>query len=366
MKEMNDNDASVWASRSEQAYKTLRGITPAELAIGQQAKDEVWRQDMVRLYRYRPLVDKPRGQPLLIVYAQIGRYEMIDLEPGRSMVEKLLLAGLDVYVIDWGLPSRAHRHMTMEDYVCGYLDTAVELIAAAARTADIDLLGICQGGVFSVCYSALFPRKVRKLILTVTPLDFHADKANPRSGFGYINQWVRSIQASEIDTIVDAYGTIPGELVGQAFLMMNPIGNAVKYSHEWVALADDRDRLLNFLRMERWIADRPNQPGEVLRQWLKDFYLDNKLVSGRVKLGAYAVDMASLKMPILNIFAAEDTIVPPECSRGFGKYIASRDYSEIELPGGHIGVFVGSRSQKMLAPAIAKWLDGGLPVKRVR
>ena len=48
---------------------------------------------------------------------------------------------------------------------------------------------------------------------------------------------------------------------------------------------DDKKKLLNFLRMEKWIADRPHHPGEAAKQWLKDLYQGNKLVKGELELG---------------------------------------------------------------------------------
>ena len=61
----------------------LASYTEEQLDIATTPKDEVWRQDTVRLYRYRPMVEKPSRVPILIAYALVGRYQMIDLEPDR-------------------------------------------------------------------------------------------------------------------------------------------------------------------------------------------------------------------------------------------------------------------------------------------
>jgi Na+/glutamate symporter len=36
--------------------------------------------------------------------------------------------------------------------------------------------------------------------------------------------------------------------------------------------------------------------------------------------------------------------------------VGSRDYMELALPGGHVGVFVGGKSQGLLGSGIANWL----------
>jgi polyhydroxyalkanoate synthase len=209
--------------------------------------------------------------------------------------------------------------------------------------------------VFTACYAALFPEKVRAVAFTVTPIDFHGDKKDPQTGSGYMNQWARALTHDDIDALVEAYGTAPGSMVGFAFLMMNPVSNFTKYTIDLIDVMGDEAKLLNFLRMERWIADRPDHPGEVLRQWFKDLYQDNKLIKNELQLGERTVDLRNITMPVLNIYATGDTIIPVSCSKGVGEYFGTKDYTEIPVPGGHIGTFVGSKAQKILAPSLADW-----------
>jgi len=333
----------------------LSELTDDDLAIATVPRDEVWREDMVRLYRCKPVVDRPHAVPILITYALVGRFQMIDLEVERSLVRKLLAQGFDVYFIDWGLPGRAQRWLTIDDYVSGYLDRCVDVIRSRAGVDTINMLGICQGGVFTACYAALFPQKVRNVAFTVTPIDFHADRDEPQAGSGYMNQWARALTPEDIDDLVDAYGAAPGSMVGLAFLMMNPVSNLTKYTIDLIDVFDDEAKLINFLRMERWIADRPDHPGEVVRQWFKDLYQENKLVRNELVLGGRTVDLRAITMPVLNIYATGDTVIPVACSQGVGEYFGTDDYTELAVPGGHIGTFVGGKAQKILAPSLADW-----------
>jgi len=336
--------------------KKLAELSEDDLAIATVPREEVWREDMVRLYRCKPVVDKSHNVPVLITYALVGRFQMIDLEAERSLVRKLLAAGFDVYFIDWGLPTRTHRFLTIDDYVSGYLDQCVDVIRERSGSEQVNLIGICQGGVFSTCYAALFPHKVRNLALTVTPIDFHGDVKEPQTGAGYMNRWARSLTAQDIDDLVEAYGSAPGSMVGFAFLMMNPVSNLTKYTIDLIDVLDDDAKLLSFLRMERWIADRPDHPGEVLRQWFKDLYQDNKLIRNELQLGGRTVDLGNITMPVLNIYATGDTVVPVSCSKGVGSHFGTDDYTELSVPGGHIGTFVGNKAQKILAPTLTNWL----------
>jgi polyhydroxyalkanoate synthase len=119
---------------------------------------------------------------------------------------------------------------------------------------------------------------------------------------------------------------------------------------------DDEKKFLNFLRMEKWIADRPHHPGEAAKQWLKDLYQDNKLIRNTFTINGRQVNLRNITMPVLNVFAKDDHIIPPATSQALRAKVGTRDYTELALPGGHVGVFVGGKSQALLGSGIARWL----------
>ena len=253
--------------------------------------------------------------------------------------------------MDWGYPTRGDRWLTLDDYVNYYLDSCVEILRERSGQEKVDLLGICQGGTFSLCYSALHPEKVRNLITMVTPVDFHVDEG---ADCGLLNAWARHM---DIDGMVDALGNIPGDFMNFGFLMLKPFQlNVAKYA----ALAEiggDEKKLRNFLRMEKWIFDSPDQAGEAYRQFLKDFYQQNKLVKGEVEIGGRRVDLAEVTMPVLNIYAELDHLVPPASSMALGAHVGTEDYTVRSFPVGHIGMYVSGKVQKTLPPTISEWLD---------
>lgn len=82
----------------------------------------------------------------------------------------------------------------------------------------------------------------------------------------------------------------------------------------------------------------------------------NKLVKGELTINDRKVDLGKITMPVLNIYAKSDHLVPPSSTKPLNDLVGATDKSLYEFKGGHIGVFVGSKSQKELAPNIAKWL----------
>jgi polyhydroxyalkanoate synthase len=333
-----------------------RGGATVEIAAA--PKDEVWRDGRIRLYRYRPVTaGPPRLGPMLILHGLIGRQSMTDLEPGRSLVRSLLEAGTDLFVLDWGNATRADRCADFTDFAEYHLGDAIAALRRETGAAGVVLFGICQGGVFAAIHAARHPDTVKGLVLAVTPIDFHADLAGPKPRPGLLNTWVRSLPAALLADLVDDQGNLPGQLTGALFQQLAPARTLAKYTSGLVAMAEDPAALDTFLRMEKWLADRPDHPGAAAKQWLIGLYLENRLVRGNFVVAGEPVDLSAIACPVLNIYGRADHIIPPPCSRALGPILAGRDYRELAVPTGHVGVFVSSRAQDMVAPAVARWLE---------
>jgi polyhydroxyalkanoate synthase len=321
------------------AEKIDAGVTP---------KVVVYSEDKLRLYRYESPADVVQSSvPTLIVYALVNRPYMTDLQENRSTVRNLLAAGQDIYLVDWGYPDEADRALTMDDYINGYLDRCVDLIRKRHKLDKINILGICQGGAFSLCYTSIHPDKVKNLVTMVTPVDF-------KTPDNMLSAWV---QHMDIDLLVDTLGNVPGELLNWTFLSLKPFSLTGQKYLSMVDVLEDENKLKNFLRMEKWIFDSPDQAGETFRQFIKDFYQNNGFIEGGVKIGDHQIDLKNITCPLLNIYAEQDHLVPPDASRALRSLTNSEDYTELSFPGGHIGIYVSGKAQKEVPPSISKWLD---------
>lgn len=342
----NDNILNEFAQTGNKlmnGYDNLVRIENVDVATT--PKELVYKVDKVKLYRYTRSTPAKYKTPLVISYALVNRHDMLDLQPDRSFIKNLLEFGLDIYIIDWGYPTRADKDVTMDDYVNWFIDSIVDFVRKNNEVDQVTLAGICQGGTLSVIYSALHPEKIKNLVTFVTPVDFSTND-------GLLFRWSKDMN---FDRIVDTYGTVPGEFLNNGFSMLKPMMRVNKYMGI-VDIMQEKDKMMNFLRMEKWINDSPNQSGECFRQFMKDLYQGNKLVKGELEVGGEKVSLKNIKMPVLNIYAAEDHLVPPAATIPLNDHIGSKDQELYKFPGGHIGVFVGGRSQKELAPAVAKWL----------
>ncbi|MEO8011781.1 MAG: class III poly(R)-hydroxyalkanoic acid synthase subunit PhaC [Dokdonella sp.] len=338
------DEATRFRNKLAAGMQVLREVD--DVTYGVTPKDEIYREDKLVVYRFRGDRAPSAKTPTLIVYALVNRPYMVDLQEDKSLVRNLLAQGEDVYLVDWGYPDRADRWLTLDDYINGYLRRSVDAVARNAGVKKINVLGICQGGAFSLCFTSIYPQKIRNLITMVTPVDFHTPD-------NMLSNWTRKMDA---DLFVDTIGNVPADLMNMCYLMLKPMRLFQQKYVGMVDILDDRKELENFLRMEKWIFDSPDQAGEAFRQFMRDFYQGNKLVKGGLMIGDKAVDLKKITMPVLNIFAEQDHLVPPDASRALADVVGTNDYTQIAFKGGHIGIYVSSRAQREVPPAIHQWL----------
>ena len=347
---------SEFSQRLGKGTQLLRSTGGDQVDIATTPKVQVFQQDKTILYHYEPLAKRSVKVPVLVVFGLVGRYSFIDLQEDRSFTRSLLREGIDLYVVDWGTPTRGDCWLKMEDYIDGYLNECVEFICREHGIPAITILGICEGGTFSLCYAARQPKRVRNLILTITPVDFHPDVEGSPLHHGLLNAWASSLSEEDVDLLIQAHGNLPGDLMSFLFSMMAPINNLTKYNVGLYDVMDDKSKLLNFLRMEKWLADRPDHAGAAARQWLVDLYQKNQLIKNEFRLGGEVVDLSAVSMPVLNVFAKDDHIIPPKSTQSLERWVGTKDYTSLPLPGGHIGVFVSGKSQGVLGKGISEWL----------
>jgi len=318
-----------------------------DMDIAPTPKELAYEEDLVQVFHYIPTVPKPHPIPVLIVYALVNKQYMMDLQSNKSVIKKMLDAGLDVYIIDWGYPSGVNKFITLEDYIEGYIGNAVDFIREKHGLDSINLLGICQGATFSACYTAMHQDKVRNFISFVMPFDFSTND-------GLLFHWSRHMA---IDELVEAnHNLLSGDSMNDAYNMLKPLELTLDKYINFIDKLDDKDAVVDFLRMEEWIYDSPDQAGPTLQQFIKDFYQGNKFKEGTLEIGGKKCDPKQITCPTLVMLAQKDHLVPPASTRPFIDAISSKDKTLREFPVGHIGMFVSSRVLKEVGPSIAEWL----------
>lgn len=351
------NAAAMWqpwldlyAKETQRAAEFAKLVaSPPKVGLGETPADVVYTENKLRLLRYRPLTAKQHGTPVVIAYALVNKPTILDLQEDRSVVRRLLEAGHDVYLIDWGTPSDLDRWLGLEDYVDRYYYNCVRKAMEVSGAENVTLLGYCMGGTMGAMFAARHPHLVRNLIIMASPLDFsEADS-------GLLYQWARP-EWFDVDQLVDALGNVPGDFLDGGFSTLKPVENNYQ---KWVGLyrmAGDQKAVENFLRMEQWGRDGIPVPGETYRQYIKDVYQHNLLAKNEMRIAGKKVDLDELTMPILGLVASKDHLVPMETTKRFIERLPSEDKDVMTLPAGHIGLAVSSKAHKDFWPKVAAWI----------
>jgi polyhydroxyalkanoate synthase subunit PhaC len=312
--------------------------------LGATPADVVHTENKWRLLRYRHRKEGLAfGTPVLMVPSLINRHYVLDLTPGKSMVEFLVEQGHDVYVIDWGTPAAEDRYLDF-DTICGtYLGRAVRIAARGSDRGKVHLLGYCLGGTLTTIYAAAFPERVASLIALAAPVAFAAG--------GRLTQWVRS-PSFDIDALVDGAGNVPSRLMQASFHMIKPTLNLSK-AVTVVDRAWNDEFLDGFLALEAWGSDNVSFPGECYRTWVGELYQRDALATGDFVLCGRPADPRSITCPVLAITFADDYIVPEASAAPLIDWVASVDKHRVHQRGGHVGAVVSRKARQGLWPFVS-------------
>ncbi|THE63709.1 class III poly(R)-hydroxyalkanoic acid synthase subunit PhaC [Salinadaptatus halalkaliphilus] len=348
-----DFQRQAWESAADLADKTQvapdRTETIQNIEVGQTPSDIVYEENKLELLHYESQTDEQHDIPILIVYALINKPYILDLQPGRSVVRTLLEAGFDVYLVDWGEPSKLDRQLSLDDYVNRYIDNCVDVVRDRSGQDAINILGYCMGGTKSAMYASLYPDKVENLALMASGLCFAGDG-------GVLELWGAE-DYYDPERVTETFDNVPAEFLDVGFALMDPVANNVTKYVRFYDNMEDEDFVENFARMERWLDEGIDVAGTAYEEFIRDIYQDNKLHENELYLGGEHVDIENIDMPVLQITAEYDHLIPPAASKPFNDVIPSADTEILEFPTGHIGMSVSSRSHDELWPQVCDWFE---------
>lgn len=320
----------------------------AEPEVGLTPKEVIWTKNKTKLYRYISSQPKKYKTPLLMVYALINKPYILDLTPGGSMVEYLVNRGFDVYLLDWGTPGEEDKHMKLDDYILDYIPKAVKKVLRKSGASEISLLGYCMGGTMTAIFAALHPElPIKNIVFMTSPFDFEKTGLYAR---------LLDERHFNLDKVVEIFGNVPPEMIDFGNKMLKPLTN---FYGPYVSLLD-RSQNQKFVKswklMQKWLTDGIPFPGEAYRQWIRDFYQQNKLIKGELMIRGRKVDLANIKANILNISAEKDLIAMPHQVEALMNVVSSKDKQYICVPTGHVSVTFGPKANSITYPTIGDWL----------
>jgi polyhydroxyalkanoate synthase len=336
---------------AENSTRIVNGTLRAQVA--QTPKQTIWSLNKASLYHYYPQVpaEKRHRVPILLVFALINRPYIFDLRPGNSFVEYMLNQGHDVYLLDWGSPGPEDADLTFEDYALDYLPRVIRALKRHSGSPEFSVVGWCIGALLTTIYAAMRPNDgLRNMVTLTAPLDF-----SHKQEMGPFQRWLQA-EYFNVDALLDQTGNMPGALIDVGSKLLKPIENYFGNNLRLIDNLDDAKIIEAWQAMNTWVTDDVPFAGAAYRQLIVEFYRENRLMAGTLKMRGEIVDVGKIKANLLNIIAEQDHIVPPCQSRGFLEQTGSADARELRLKGGHIGIMAGSGARRQCWPQIDAWL----------
>jgi polyhydroxyalkanoate synthase len=310
--------------------------------------DVVWRSGRWRLLHYRPETVR-YSPPLLLVFSLANRAYVFDMAPGNSFVERLNAEGIDVYLLDWGIPDERDAPNTVYTYAVEGIGDAIRETLRDSGADEVSLMGYCLGGILAVVGAAAEPEwPLRTLIGLTLP----ADMSEMPSALTRL----AADPGFDPATLFDETGNLPGQVVEQAMQTATPMGPVTE-------LADLVEGLWNEQYIEQykvftgWGHDQVPMAGGVVKDLVEHHIRSNTLATdGTFRLAGRTVRLADITVPFLSIVAEKDHLVPLAAAHPVVERVGSQDKQEVVLPGGHIGLMVGRSAHKRSIPKIVEFI----------
>ena len=339
-----DVERSVLRARNGVRY--VRGTHRPKLGVT--PKDVVWRSGKAELWRYRRGPGVRYGPPVVIVHSLVSRSYILDLRPGNSTVEYLVNAGLDVFMLDWGVPDELDADNSLETYVDSYLPRALAAVRRETGCDEVTLAGYCLGGVIAALYAAGHEDvRVRNLILMATPIDF-----------GEMGAMVALLREGRLDPddLIDDTGNVPADALYSGFYMLAPTTEiaqkATLLEHLW-----NDEFVEGFQAMAQWSRDHVPFPGAAFRQLVELLVRENALMSGSIRVGYREIALDRVRADVLVAMAQRDNVVPAGATEPALSLVGDPARREaVRLPGGHVTFGTGKSAFKHTMPRLTEWI----------
>jgi len=322
-------------------------MNPKEPEIGPTPREELYRKNKSRLYRYES--KRTVRTPLLFVpNLGISRPYIFDLLRKGSFIEHMTERGFDFFLVDWGVFGPEDNDLTFEYAATKILPRMARKALEASGAKEISVLGYCMGAPLSLSWLGSTPEfPVKNYVDMAGPVDF--------SKIGLFGLWLDP-RFFDADKYVDTLGAIPADMVKMGFKLLKPTMDVSTNLNLWWNLWNP-DYVAGFNALNKWANEYLPFPGEFFRQWVKEFYQQNKLIKGQLRMDGRPVRLESIRCPVLAVGAKEDNIAPPDCVRPLVHAVSSSDTEYVELPGGHISLIAGRGASVHCWPKVASWLE---------
>jgi polyhydroxyalkanoate synthase subunit PhaC len=307
----------------------------------------VYRSDLIELIQYSPQSPRVHSVPLLFCPPWINKYYIMDLAPGKSLIEWAVQHGHTCFAISYRNPDASMRDLSFEDYLRqGPLD-AVRVVREITGAEDVNTVSVCLGGTLTaigLAYNAIVgDRSIR----SATFLNTHTDFSIP----GKLGAFTDEATIAGLEKKMAKRGFLESTEMAHTFDLLRANDLVFQYVvNNW--LMGEKPPSFDLLA---WNADGTRMPAKMHSEYLRSCFLHNEFAEGELTIGGERLDPAKVEVDTYVLSAVDDHIVP---------WISG--YKTTQLLGGH-NRFVLSTSGHIAgivnppSPKAKHWSNDDLP-----
>jgi polyhydroxyalkanoate synthase len=269
----------------------------------------VFRNRLMELIQYEPQTETVHETPLLCSPPWINKYYIMDLAPGRSLIEWAVQRGHTVFTASYKNPDAAMRDVQLDDYLIDGPRTALDVVEDITGSRTVNMIGLCLGGtlttILAAYLAAVGDRRIRSVTLLNTLLDF--------SDPGVLGILTDAQTVSKLEQEMAATGFLPAEKMATTFDLLRANDLVWNYAvNNW--LMGEEPPTFDILT---WNNDATRMPAGMHSFYLRSCYLDNQLAKGEMELAGQRLDLGEVTEDMYLVAAEQDHITPwRSCYRG--------------------------------------------------
>ena len=350
---MHDLKQGHVSMSDESLFEVGKNVATTEGAV-------VFENEFFQLIEYKPLTAKVYERPFLLVPPCINKFYILDLQPDNSFIRYAVSQGHRCFVVSWRNPDESMSHKTWDDYIEHGPIQAIETVRELTAAKEINALGFCVGGTMLSNALAVLAARGQKPVASATFLTTLIDFTDT----GILDVFIDDNFVKFRELQMGQGGLLKGQDLASTFSFLRP--NDLVWNYV----------VGNYLKGESpppfdllyWNSDSTNLPGPFYAWYLRNTYLENRLVQpGKATVCGESIDLRKVNLPVYVYGSREDHIVP------IGGAYASTQY----LPGkkrfvmgasGHIAGVINAPAAKKRShwlredgkfPAdVNQWIDG--------
>jgi polyhydroxyalkanoate synthase len=262
----------------------------------------VFRNHLIELIQYAPTTAEVLARPLLIVPPWINKFYILDLNPDKSFIRWCVDEGHTVFTISWVNPDERHRDCGFESYMRDGVFAAIDAIRNQTGETRVNALGYCVGGTLLASTLGYMAATRDSRIAAATFLTTQVDFSNS----GDLQVFADEEQIAAVEAEMAEKGYLEGGKMAMAFNMLRP--NDLIWSYmvsNYVKGAEPHAFDLLY-----WNSDSTNMPAKNHSFYMRQCYLHDNIVKGKMVLDGKRINLSKVKTPIYNLAAREDHIAP--------------------------------------------------------